>query len=102
LNCLGAIGIGVFGMLFANATVPTLLIPLSVLVTLCNNLLSYSLHSYQSELFPTRIRSRAIGFVYSWSRLSAALSGLDRRLRSAHSRPRAGSDRPLAQFATPR
>jgi MFS transporter, putative metabolite:H+ symporter len=33
-------------------------------------------HSYQSELFPTRIRSRAIGFVYSWSRLSAALSGL--------------------------
>jgi putative MFS transporter len=29
-----------------------------------------------SELFPTRIRSRAIGFVYSWSRLSAALSGL--------------------------
>ena len=25
---------------------------------------------------PLRIRSRAIGFVYSWSRLSAALSGL--------------------------
>jgi len=74
--CLGAIGIGVFGMLFANATVPALLILLGVLVTLCNNLLSYSFHSYQSELFPTRIRSRAIGFVYSWSRLSAALSGL--------------------------
>jgi putative MFS transporter len=74
--CLGAIGIGVFGMLFANATAPTLLILLGVLVTLCNNLLSYSFHSYQSELFPTRIRSRAIGFVYSWSRLSAALSGL--------------------------
>jgi putative MFS transporter len=74
--CLGAIGIGVFGMLFANATAPALLILLGVLVTLCNNLLSYSFHSYQSELFPTRIRSRAIGFVYSWSRLSAALSGL--------------------------
>jgi putative MFS transporter len=74
--CLGAIGIGVFGMLFANAQVPTLLILLGVLMTLCNNLLSYSFHSYQSELFPTRIRSRAIGFVYSWSRLSAALSGL--------------------------
>jgi putative MFS transporter len=74
--CLGALGIAVFGMLFANSTAPTALIALGVLVTLCNNLLSYSFHNYQSELLPTRIRSRAIGFVYSWSRLSAALSGL--------------------------
>jgi MFS transporter, putative metabolite:H+ symporter len=74
--CLGALGIGVFGMLFANSTVPAALILLGVLVTLCNNLMSFSFHSYQSELFPTHIRSRAIGFVYSWSRLSAALSGL--------------------------
>ncbi len=74
--CSGAIGIGVFGMLFASAAVPSLLIVLGVLVTLCNNWMSYSFHSYQSELFPTRIRSRAVGFVYSWSRLSAALSGL--------------------------
>jgi putative MFS transporter len=74
--CSGAIGIGVFGMLFARATEPALLIVLGVLVTLCNNLMSYSFHNYQAELFPTRIRSRAVGFVYSWSRLSAALSGL--------------------------
>jgi putative MFS transporter len=74
--CCGAIGIGVFGMLFAHAGVPSELIVLGVLVTLCNNWMSYSFHSYQSELFPTRIRSRAVGFVYSWSRLSAALSGL--------------------------
>ena len=74
--CGGAIGIGVFGMLFANATGATILIVLGVLVTLCNNWMSFSFHNYQSELFPTRIRSRAIGFVYSWSRLSAALSGL--------------------------
>ncbi|MBV9199306.1 MAG: MFS transporter [Alphaproteobacteria bacterium] len=74
--CLGAVGIGVFGMLFANSEAPAALILLGVLVTLCNNLMSFSFHSYQSELFPTRIRSRAIGFVYSWSRLSAALSGL--------------------------
>jgi MFS transporter, putative metabolite:H+ symporter len=74
--CGGAIGIGVFGMLFAHATDPAKLILLGVLVTLCNNWMSYSFHGYQSELFPTRIRSRAIGFVYSWSRLSAALSGL--------------------------
>ena len=74
--CLGAVGIGVFAMLFANSEVPAMLILLGVLVILCNNLLSYSFHSYQSELFPTRIRSRVIGFAYSWSRLSAALSGL--------------------------
>ena len=74
--CLGAIGIGVFGMLFANAANPVVVIVFGVAVTLCNNLMSYSFHSYQFELFPTRIRSRAIGFVYSWSRLSAALSGL--------------------------
>jgi MFS transporter, putative metabolite:H+ symporter len=74
--CLGAIGIGAFGMLFANADDVEALIVLGVLVTLCNNLLSYSFHNYQAELFPTRIRSRAVGFVYSWSRLSAALSGL--------------------------
>jgi putative MFS transporter len=74
--CCGAIGIAVFGMLFANASGAKALIVLGVLVTLCNNWMSYSFHSYQSELFPTRIRSRAVGFVYSWSRLSAALSGL--------------------------
>jgi putative MFS transporter len=74
--CLGALGIGVFGMLFANSELPAALILLGVLVTLGNNLMSFSFHSYQSELFPTHIRSRAIGFVYSWSRLSAALSGL--------------------------
>jgi MFS transporter, putative metabolite:H+ symporter len=74
--CLGALGIGAFGMLFANSEAPGALILLGVLVTLCNNLMSFSFHSYQSEPFPTCIRSRAIGFVYSWSRLSAALSGL--------------------------
>ncbi len=74
--CGGAIGIGVFGMSFAHATDAPMLIVLGVLVTLCNNWMSYSFHNYQSELFPTRIRSRAVGFVYSWSRLSAALSGL--------------------------
>jgi putative MFS transporter len=74
--CLGAAGIGLFGVLFANSGDPAMIIVWGVGVTLCNNLMSYSFHNYQSELFPTRIRSRAIGFVYSWSRLSAALSGL--------------------------
>ena len=47
-----------------------------VMVTLANNWMSFSLHNYQGELFPTRIRARAVGFVYGWSRVSAAFAGL--------------------------
>ncbi len=68
--------IGVFMFLFGNATDTALLIGLGVLVTLANNWLSFAFHNYQAELYPTRIRGRAIGFVYAWSRLSAAFAGL--------------------------
>ncbi|MGH8821017.1 MAG: MFS transporter, partial [Rhodoferax sp.] len=27
-------------------------------------------------VFPTRVRARAVGFVYSWSRIAAAFAGL--------------------------
>jgi putative MFS transporter len=37
--------------------------------------LSFSFHAYQAELYPTRIRAQAVGFVYSWSRFSAIFSG---------------------------
>ena len=47
-----------------------LLILFGVLITGSNNLLSYAYHAYQAELFPTRVRARAVGFVYSFSRLS--------------------------------
>jgi MFS transporter, putative metabolite:H+ symporter len=71
-----AFGIGVFGLLFASQSGAVPLIIFGVLITLSNNWLSFSFHNYQAELYPTRIRARAVGFVYSWSRLSAALSGL--------------------------
>ena len=74
--CLAAIGIGGFGLAFSAQQDPTLLIVCGVGLTLSNNWLSFAFHNYQAELFPTRIRSRAVGFVYGWSRLSAALSGL--------------------------
>ena len=48
-----------------------LLITIGVLLTLASNSMSYSFHAYQTELFPTSIRASAVGFVYSWSRLSA-------------------------------
>jgi MFS transporter, putative metabolite:H+ symporter len=69
-----AICIGVFGVLFSQQTVMPLLIVFGVLITLANNVLSYSFHSYQSELFPTRIRARAIGFTYAFSRISTVFA----------------------------
>jgi putative MFS transporter len=65
-----AIGTATFGLLFAEHTSSAWLITFGILITLSNNLLSYSYHAYQAELFPTRIRASAVGFVYSWSRLS--------------------------------
>jgi putative MFS transporter len=51
-----------------------LLIAFGVLLTVSNNILSFNFHAYQGELYPTRIRALAVGFVYSWSRLSAVFS----------------------------
>jgi putative MFS transporter len=61
---------------FAVATSPVPLILIGIAFTLAANIMSYAYHGYQAELFPTRIRSRAVGFVYSWSRLAAAFAGL--------------------------
>jgi putative MFS transporter len=61
---------------FAKASSPALLIALGIAFTLAANIMSYAYHGYQAEMFPTRIRSRAVGFVYSWSRLAAAFAGL--------------------------
>lgn len=62
--------------LFSQASSPALLIVLGVLFTLASNIMSYAYHGYQAELYPTRIRARAVGFVYSWSRIAAAFAGL--------------------------
>lgn len=44
-------------------------------VSVGNSLMSLSYHTYQSELFPTRVRARGVGLVYSFSRLAAIFSG---------------------------
>jgi putative MFS transporter len=59
------------GLLFAEAEGAWAIIALGIALTLENNIMSYSFHTYQQELFPTGIRARASGFVYSWSRFSA-------------------------------
>jgi putative MFS transporter len=71
---VAASAIVVCGLLFSQMSLAFLLIALGVLLTLASNIMSYSFHAYQTELFPTSIRARAVGFVYSWSRFSAIFS----------------------------
>lgn len=66
-----AAGIGAFGMLFATADTTALVLVGGAGVSLCNNWLIGAFHPYSAELFPTRIRSRAVGFSFSWSRVSS-------------------------------
>jgi len=61
----------VCGLLFSRSSDAAFLIAMGVGLTLSSNIMSYSFHAYQAELFPTSIRARAVGFVYSWSRFSA-------------------------------
>jgi putative MFS transporter len=63
-----------FGLLFALQRGAAGIIVLGIAITLSNNLLSYAYHAYQAEVFPTRIRARAVGFVYAFSRASTILT----------------------------
>ncbi|WP_245964679.1 MFS transporter [Trinickia dinghuensis] len=75
-SLVGAAGAAAaFGLLFANQTGAAGLIAFGLFMNLSLTIMSYSFQTYQSELYPTEIRARAIGFVYSWSRLSAIFSG---------------------------
>jgi MFS transporter, putative metabolite:H+ symporter len=73
--CGAAVAIAVFGMAFSQFAEPALLIACGVLITASNMTLSYAYHAYQTEVFPTAVRARAAGLVYSMSRLAATFSG---------------------------
>jgi putative MFS transporter len=70
-----SVGIAICGMLFALQSAPVAIIIVGVVQTMLNTWISFSFHNYQAELFPTRMRARAVGFVYSWSRFSTIFSG---------------------------
>ncbi len=70
-----AIGIGVFGLLFSQARSDGLILLCGALVSLCTSWLVSIFHPYAAELFPTRIRAQAVGFTFSWSRVSSILVG---------------------------
>src|ERR1700676_2333052 len=73
--CGAAVAIGAFGMAFSQFAEPALLILCGVLITASNMTMSYAYHAYQTKVFPTSIRARASGLVYSMSRVSATFSG---------------------------
>jgi MFS transporter, putative metabolite:H+ symporter len=70
-----AIAVIVFGLLFAEARGAVALITLGILVSLAGQMISVCYHAYQAELFPTAVRCRANGIVYSASRIGAMMSG---------------------------
>ena len=73
--CLSCLGIAAFGILFSTQSGAVPLIVIGTFQTMMNAWLSFSSHNYMTELFPTRMRASAVGFVYSWSRFSAIFTG---------------------------
>ncbi len=69
-GCLAAF----LGVLFTQQSSALGWIVCGILITASNNLTSAATHTYRSELFPTRVRGRAIGLVYSIDRLAAAFN----------------------------
>jgi MFS transporter, putative metabolite:H+ symporter len=69
-----AVAIAAAGLAFTQVHGMAGVIACGVALTLANNILSFAYHGYQPELFPTRVRAQAVGFVYSFSRLSTVFS----------------------------
>jgi MFS transporter, putative metabolite:H+ symporter len=63
-----------FGLAFSQQSTTARLIVFGGLLAASTILLSYAFHAYMSEVYPTRVRARAVGFVYSFSRLSTVFS----------------------------
>ncbi len=77
LIAVGALVAAIFGVALSTITTGSnfaLFTVIGAAVASGNALMSFAYHAYQSELFPTAIRARAVGFVYSFSRLSAVFS----------------------------
>ena len=71
---IGAAITAIAGLAFVAQRAALGWIVCGLVISIAANLLSYGLHTYRSELFPTRLRGRAIGLVYSVDRLSAAFN----------------------------
>jgi MFS transporter, putative metabolite:H+ symporter len=70
-----AVSSAVCALVLAYVAAPWAIVTFGALITLVNTWFSCAFHAYQSELYPTAIRASAVGFVYSWSRLSSIFVG---------------------------
>ena len=70
-----ALAIATCGLLWAQQREAAGIIAFGIVITLANTWFSSAFHAYQAELYPTRIRGQAVGFVYSWSRFSSIFVG---------------------------
>jgi putative MFS transporter len=68
-----ALGIGVFGIVFAASTNVAVIVTAGFLLTAVSNIFSNGFHIYQAEIFPTAIRSTASGICYSLSRATSTV-----------------------------
>ena len=71
---LAAGSAAILGLLFSHSAGSFALVTLGILLTISNNWLSFAYHAYQAEMYPTSLRARGVGFVYSFSRLSTVVS----------------------------
>jgi MFS transporter, putative metabolite:H+ symporter len=67
--------IGISGTVFASAHSVAVVMISGGLIALGTNWLTAIFHPYAAELFPTRIRASAVGFTFSWSRISGVFVG---------------------------
>ena len=70
-----ALTIAACGLIWAQQRTAAGIVLLGAVITLANSWFSCALHTYQAELYPTRIRAQAVGFVYSWSRFTSIFVG---------------------------
>jgi putative MFS transporter len=68
-----ALGIAVFGIVFAAAGDVVVIVAAGFLLTAVSNVFSNAFHIYQAEIFPTPIRTTAGGVAYSLSRATSAV-----------------------------
>ena len=71
---VGAAVVAAAGLAFAGQSTAVGWIFFGLLVSVGNNLASYGVHTYRSELFPTGVRGRAIGMIYAVDRLVVAFN----------------------------
>jgi putative MFS transporter len=72
---VSALCVAIAGMMFSQVRLPAFIVLFGCVVTIGTTIISVNFHAYQAELYPTRIRALAVGFVYSASRLAGMFSG---------------------------